>query len=559
MENRVELCCHTKMSTLQGINSAREYIKTAIDRGDKAIAITDVDSVQSFFDANEYLRLYAKNTVFKIIYGSEMHFKISENTDKLYTIYIYVKEQEGLKNLYELISKAYKNIIDGIPVIYKKDLIEYRSGLLYAAIGNQSEVYQNIEIANIDAIMKFYDFIGIEPNESEKSTNIIINNLCNKNNKLLIGTSECNFINKEDFKCNELLNFYKKNPDIEYENNKYFYTTDELIKSFDYIENSMKIVIDNTAKIAEQIEKINIIPHKINYPKIESANKIIYQKCYVMAKKIYGTTLPEKIKERLELELNSIKNNNFASIYLISSDMVEYSNRLGYGVTSRGSVGDSFVAYLLGITDINPIEYNLPFEFFAGINYDKEPDIDLNFSEIAQAKIFDFLQEKYGKDKIIWGGTIGTIADETLENCNKEYLNTFEIDDIPNREFVLEKLAGIKKFTSEHHTEAFYKVYAELEDNYNLINSKAIGNYCRSIKHKFNTEELAVLVYRNNRMTIEEKIEKYTNLISNYPDMEVIERINCKHYDSVKTMIKEEVQRLNALYKKLITGKNKTL
>lgn len=132
MENRVELCCHTKMSTLQGINSAREYIKTAIDRGDKAIAITDVDSVQSFFDANEYLRLYAKNTVFKIIYGSEMHFKISENTDKLYTIYIYVKEQEGLKNLYELISKAYKNIIDGIPVIYKKDLIEYRSGLLYA-------------------------------------------------------------------------------------------------------------------------------------------------------------------------------------------------------------------------------------------------------------------------------------------------------------------------------------------------------------------------------------------------------------------------------------------
>ena len=803
MENRVELCCHTKMSTLQGINSAREYIKTAIDRGDKAIAITDVDSVQSFFDANEYLRLYAKNTVFKIIYGSEMHFKISENTDKLYTIYIYVKEQEGLKNLYKLISKAYKNIIDGIPVIYKKDLIEYRSGLLYAAIGNQSEVYQNIEIADIDAIMKFYDFVGIEPNESEKSTNIIINNLCNKNNKLLIGTSECNFINKEDFKCNELLNFYKKNHDIEYGNNKYFYTTDELIKSFDYIENSMKIVIDNTAKIAEQIEKINIIPHKINYPKIESANKIIYQKCYVMAKKIYGTTLPEKIKERLELELNSIKNNNFASIYLISSDMVEYSNRLGYGVTSRGSVGDSFVAYLLGITDINPIEYNFPFEFFAGINYDKEPDIDLNFSEIVQTKIFDFLQEKYGKDKIIWGGTIGTIADKTLENCNEEYLNTFEIDNTSNREFILEKLAGIKKSTSEHlgrvfiipenieitdicpveigengffkthmdyhsidniglykfdilrhdvptmlyeleketntssiniklddketlelfqhvndisypisidgipefgttfvkrmieiakpqnindlvcvsalshgsntwiynadslirkehkkvdevisnredmynyllnngikrntayeivdfvksgkaskgqdsgksnsgrykelnekwtgykkilqqynipewyiksaekikymfpkshviensinafkiawykvhYTEAFYKVYAELEDNYNLINSKAIGDYCRSIKHKFNTEELAVLVYRNNRMTIEEKIEKYIDLISNYPDMEVIERINCKHYDSVKTMIKEEVQRLNTLYKKLI-------
>lgn len=84
----------------------------------------------------------------------------------------------------------------------------------------------------------------------------------------------------------------------------------------------------------------------------------------------------------------------------------------------------------------------------------------------------------------------------------------------------------------------------KINDDYNLINSKAIGDYCRSIKHKFNTEELAVLIYRNNRMNIKEKIEKYTDLINNYPDMEVIERINCKHYDSVKVMIKEEIRRL---------------
>lgn len=92
----------------------------------------------------------------------------------------------------------------------------------------------------------------------------------------------------------------------------------------------------------------------------------------------------------------------------------------------------------------------------------------------------------------------------------------------------------------------------EIKDDYNLINSRAIGDYCRSIKHKFNTEELAVLVYRNNRMSINEKIDKYNDLIKNYPDMEVIKRINCKHYDSVKTMIKKEIQRLNTLNKKLV-------
>ena len=88
-------------------------------------------------------------------------------------------------------------------------------------------------------------------------------------------------------------------------------------------------------------------------------------------------------------------------------------------------------------------------------------------------------------------------------------------------------------------------------DVYNLINSKAISNYCREIKHQFNTEELAVLIYRNNKMNIDEKILAYKELIEKYPDMEVIERINCEHYFSVKDMIKNEILRLDKLSKKL--------
>lgn len=84
-------------------------------------------------------------------------------------------------------------------------------------------------------------------------------------------------------------------------------------------------------------------------------------------------------------------------------------------------------------------------------------------------------------------------------------------------------------------------------DIYNLINSKAISEHCRKIQHQFNTEELAVLIYRNKRMSIDEKISAYQELISDYEDMEVIERINCKHYDNVKDMIKEEMQRLKDL------------
>lgn len=88
-------------------------------------------------------------------------------------------------------------------------------------------------------------------------------------------------------------------------------------------------------------------------------------------------------------------------------------------------------------------------------------------------------------------------------------------------------------------------------DVYSLINSKAISEHCRKIKHEFNTEEIAVLIYRNKRMNIEEKIKAYKELIEQYPDMPVIERINCDYYDSVKDMIEEEIYRIETLSKKL--------
>lgn len=89
-------------------------------------------------------------------------------------------------------------------------------------------------------------------------------------------------------------------------------------------------------------------------------------------------------------------------------------------------------------------------------------------------------------------------------------------------------------------------------DVYDLINSKDIGKYCREIKHKFNTEEIAVLIYRNKNLNLDKKIELYQELIKDYPDMEVIERINCKHYNSVKDMIKGEIERIISLREKLI-------
>lgn len=868
MNNRVELCCHTKMSKLQGINEAEEYIDEAIKRGYKAIAITDTESIQNFFHINEYMKYKNQNKDFKVIYGTELYFKENKSSEKIYSIYIYIKDYSGIINLNKIVSTSYQNFQDEKHYTYRKNLDMYREGLLYASIGNQSEVYQNIDNTRITSILDYYDFIGIEPNESKKDTNIKIWKFCNEKKKLLIGTTECNFINKNDYICNEVLNYYNKYNNIEDCNKSYFKTTEELIQSFDYLENAKEIVVDNTIKIANSIKQIWFHLPKNIIPKIENSVEIIFKKCIEKAKELYGEKLPQFVIDRLKLELESITKNNFEYIYLISSELVKYSKELGYEVGCRGSIGNSFVAYLLGITKINSLEYNLPFEMFAGINYDKEPDIDLNFSRKIQSKIFKYLQNKYGNDKVIWCGTICSLTDKMIENCCEDFSNTFELDNTFDNSKIVRKLTGIKKCTGEHpggvfilpnnieineicpteigeknhikthydyhsicteglykfdilghdnptmiheleketntnsndiklddretlkmflhandksysisidgipefettfvkkmieiskprnindlvcisalshgtgtwtynaesliknehkkvdevisnrddmfnylisqgmekkiafeivefvrkgkasktrdlwkhnrdrykelndqwanykdilrkhnipelyienaekisymfpkahaigytmnafkiawykvhYPKAFYKVYfkiksnlnikdyyckrqvkielhrlydtrelhennkefdydcntddkikdlelilemfnrgllkekAEIKDDYNLINSRAIADYCRSIKHKFNTEELAVLVYRNQNMSIAEKIDKYNDLIKNYPDMEVIERINCKHYNSVKTMIKKEIQRLKILIKKI--------
>ena len=134
---------------------------------------------------------------------------------------------------------------------------------------------------------------------------------------------------------------------------------------------------------------------------IKDSKKIIKENCYNKAYELYGKNLPKKVEERLELEVNSIIKNDFEEIYLICSDLVKKSNEWGYEVGNRASIGNSLVAYLLGITNINPIDYNLPFEIFAGKNYDKIPDINLNFSGEVYNKILQYLQETFGRNKMV--------------------------------------------------------------------------------------------------------------------------------------------------------------
>lgn len=469
MENkkeRIELGCHTKMSEIYGLNTVEEYIDEAIARGDKAIGITDINSVQSFIEAQHHLDTI-ENRDFKVIYGLRIRFvddkEINEKSE-VYDIAIYVKEQVGLKNIYTLLSKAYTNMQDNEPIILKSQLDKYRDGLLYGTVGKKGELYQSIYLnkPEIDKIAQYYDFLEIEPlydcnSEREKNKEIHINKkileVGTELNIIVIGTSNCKFINKEDKICNEVLNYYKKINPVETGNERYMHTTEELLSEFNYLgeEKAYEIVVSNTNLLAEHCDKINTIVTGCYYPNIENSKEIIKEETYNKAYEIYGETLPEEVEKRIELELKSILENNYESIYILASESVKKSNEQGYLVGERGSVGNSFVAFLLGITDYNPIEYNLPFEFFAGKEFDKEPDIVLNFSGEIRDKIQEFIKEKFGKDKVIYCGTIGKFADKTVREIVDKYSNDLEVTiEETEKNKIINKIVGIKRRTGIH-------------------------------------------------------------------------------------------------------------
>lgn len=248
----------------------------------------------------------------------------------------------------------------------------------------------------------------------------------------------------------------------------YLHTTEEMLHEFDYLgsDKAYEIVVTNTNKILNMCE--NIIPVRPDKrpPVIENSDQMLRKICNDRAHELYGNPLPDIVRERLDRELNSIISNGYSVMYIIAQKLVWKSNDDGYLVGSRGSVGSSFAATMAGITEVNPLSphylcpncfynefdseevkqfsggagcdmpdkncpkcghklnklgFDIPFETFLGFKGNKEPDIDLNFSNEYQSKAHTFTEVIFGKGQTFKAGTIGTVADKTAYGYVKKY------------------------------------------------------------------------------------------------------------------------------------------
>ena len=445
-------------------------------------------------------------------------------------INILVLNKTGLKNLFKIISFANTKYLYKTPRILRSEVEKYREGLLIGSGCYESEVFTEAKSKSdeeLTNIINFYDYVEVQPpevydhmiqsgdfaNQNELLENIKkVVKVTTDSGKMIVATGDVHHLRREDKMYREIIVNQKvpgggRHPlarsNIESIPSQHLRTTREMLNDFEFlgIDKAYEIVVTNTNKIADMVEIIEVIIETGGVPfspKIENSVDTVNELVYGRAKDWYGDPLPDLIKERIEQELKGIIGGGFDVIYLIAQKLVKKSNEDGYLVGSRGSVGSSFVATMMGITEVNPLPahyrclkckhsifeddtgkalgatyssgfdlpdlicpkcgeamykdgQDMPFATFLGFNADKVPDIDLNFSDLNQAAAHEYTKVLFGEDNVYRAGTIGTVADKTAFGYVKGYC---EDHNLVMRTAEIERRAmgctGVKRTTGQH-------------------------------------------------------------------------------------------------------------
>lgn len=508
-EKRVELHCHTQMSRMDGLSKIGRLIERAAAWGHPAIAITDHGVVQAYPEA----KAAAKKHGIKLILGIEGYLVDEFKREKgvpIYHIILLVKNAAGLKNLYRLVSESHLKYFYKRPLIPKALLEAHREGLIIGSACEQGEVWQHLlkKDKPLEEVASFYDYIEIQPcannefmvsdgtvkdmGELQELTRVIYET-GKKLGKPVLATGDSHFIEPQDEVYRKILHA-GMGYGVERQAPLYFKTTDELKRDFDYFgeELAHELVVTNPRKIAEMVEDVEPLPTKTLSPEWEGADQELRETATARAHELYGNPLPDFIEKRLAKELKAIIDNKFSTLYVIAMKLVRKSLSDGYIVGSRGSVGSSLVAFLCGITEVNPLPphwrcpkghghefppnpasnagvdlpakdcpecggpmdrdgFTIAFEVFMGFKGDKMPDIDLNFSGEYQPTAHKYVEELFGKDHCFRAGTISAVKDRIAFGFVKKFV---EETGRAARNAELNRLvkgcSGVSKTTGQH-------------------------------------------------------------------------------------------------------------
>ncbi len=423
---------HTEYSLLDGACRIKEIASAAKRKGFSSLAITDHGVMYGVID---FYRACKKEGIHPVI-GCEVYVAPKSRFEKsklerYYHMVLLCENNTGYQNLIKLVSLGFTEGFYNKPRIDDSLLEKYHDGLICLSACLAGEIPQRLlsnDYAGAKAKAEYYHdlfgkdnfFIELQDHGIDEQKRVIpdLVRISREIGVGLVATNDSHYIEKEDAETHGILLCIQTGSNINEENKMEFQTNEFYLKT----EEEMRAVfgdypeaLDNTQRIAERCNVefefgVRKLP-RFDVPDNEDHLDYFRRGCYEGLRRHYGEKPDQSLIDRLEYEIGTIAKMGFVDYYLIVNDFVQYAKRHGIPVgPGRGSGAGSLCAYCIGITDIDPIKYNLLFERFLNPERVSMPDFDIDFCKKRRGEVIDYVVEKYGHDRVAQIISFGTMA-----------------------------------------------------------------------------------------------------------------------------------------------------
>ena len=475
-KTRIELHCHSVYSERDGVSAVRDLITVADRLGISGMAFTDHNSVAGYGEAMYYSRQISG---FQMIYGMEGivvdDIDANRNAEynkivSTYHVSFLIRNEIGKQNLFRLITKSNFQCKGKQSVIPWSEIEKHREGLLIGSACSAGQLYNLIRTdateEELHRIAKRYDYLEVQPADSKL---FLIKNACDYDAAIakiqeydrkvvdigarlgipVVATGNVHFATEEESSVRAIIQCYLGN-----ENDEQYAlqirSTEEMLEAFSYLgkEKAYEIVVENTHRIAEQIEEFEVLPTELKkyYPILDNAYEKLSEICFQRLQEIYGNTIDQSILNILDWELNGLRESGSDSIMLLAKELVNETGLSPYEFGYRGTLGGLLTAYLCGLTCINPLEAKLLLypEFVIGIEGDKEVDIDFNYPFKFRDKVQELCAELEEVGDSFHSATVETMSDWEAYSAVDEYEFYHAIEYTQEkREWLLNRLRNV--------------------------------------------------------------------------------------------------------------------
>ena len=437
MSNFIHLHNHSDFSLLDSSQSIDSILKRANDLSMNSIALTESSNLFSMISFYKAAQKYKIKPILgcEIIIDEPSYFN-KQTGNSLFQLVLLAKNNTGYSNLMKLVSESYLTQSSSTPYISREILEKFSDGLIVMSSGLKGaaayyaslEDYENAKNIALSYKRIFNNNFYLEMQNHLLKEEIIANKILHQLSKeldiSLVATNNTRYTFKEDALDYEVIHCIGMGVHLNSPNKPPSLSPEYYIKSSDEMSQLFKdypAALENSVKIAEQcnveIPMGQLFLPKFDIPptsKARNDNDYLKELCEISAIKKYSK-INKEVSDRLQYELDIIYKMGFASYFLITQDFVKYAkdNDIPVG-PGRGSAVGSLVSYLIGITDLDPLEYNLIFERFLNPDRISMPDIDIDFCIEGRDKVINYIKDRYGKKSVAQIITFGSMKAKSV-------------------------------------------------------------------------------------------------------------------------------------------------